>query len=226
MKKPGICLIATAIGIALGTGTIAQSMSKEEHAARREGINVEYQSSRSGCDSHSGNARAVCMAEAMGRAKIAKAELEALYKPGPTTLYKARIARSDAAYSVAWQRCNELAGTLKNVCIQKARSAETIAMAGAKAEMKISRANAIAAEKSAKAHRKARANTYGERLEADKEATVARVEANNEAADARKNAETIRREAAYAVEKEKCEAFAGDVKVRCLADAKRRYGKS
>ncbi len=226
MTKICTRLFAAVIATALSSGTIAQGMSREEYAAQKEGINSEYQSARSACESHSGNDKNICMAEAMGKAKVAKAELESRYKPEPRTLYKARIARSGADYSVAWQKCNDLAGTMKNVCIQEARSAEATALASAMAEMKISRANAIAAEKSAKAHRKARTNTYGERLEADKAATVARVKANSEAADARKNAEIIRREAAYAVEKEKCESFAGNVKERCLADAKARNEKS
>ena len=219
-------LLAAVIATALGSGAIAQSMSQEEYAALKEGINSGYQSARSACESQSGNDKNICLAEAMGTAKVAKAELASRYKPGPRTLYKARIARSGAVYSVAWQKCNDLAGTMKDVCIQEARSAEATALASAMAEMKISRANANAAEKSAKAHRKAKANTYAERLEADKEAIVARVEANSEAAAARENAETIRREAAYAVEKEKCETFAGKAKDRCLADAKARNEKS
>lgn len=226
MKKTGICLIVAAIGMTLHTGTIAQGMSREEYMAQKEAIHSGYESARSACEAQSGNDKNVCMAETMGKAKIAKAELELRNKPGFRTLYKARIARSGATYSVAWQKCNDLAGTMRNVCIQEARSAETSALANALAEMKISRANASAAEKSAKAHRKTGANTYRERLGAAREATVARVEASIEAADARKKAETIKREAAYAVEKEKCESFAGDVKDRCLADARKRIGQS
>lgn len=225
MAQPICQLFAAIVAIALCPGAIAQSMSREEFAARKEAIISEYQAARSGCESHSGNGKKKCMAEVMGKARVAKAELAARYKPGPRTLYKARIARSDAVYSLAWHKCNDLAGTLKNVCIQEARSAEAIALANAMAEMKIARAKLIAAEKSAKAQRKAAVN-YRERLEADRQATVARVEANTEAAAARENAETIRREAAYAVERKKCESFAGDVKERCLAEAMARAEKS
>ena len=43
---------------------------------------------------------------------------------------------------------------------------------------------------------------------------------------ARQDAAADKRDAAYAVAKEKCDAFSSDAKDRCLTDAKARYGKS
>jgi len=45
-------------------------------------------------------------------------------------------------------------------------------------------------------------------------------------AEARKYAAAAKRDADFAVDKEKCEAYAGSVKQACVADAKVRFGKS
>ena len=44
--------------------------------------------------------------------------------------------------------------------------------------------------------------------------------------EARNDASTARRDAEYAVAKEKCATFAGDVKTNCLNDAKARFGRT
>jgi len=44
--------------------------------------------------------------------------------------------------------------------------------------------------------------------------------------DAKKDAQADKRDAEYAVAKEKCDAYAGDVKTGCINDAKQRYGQS
>lgn len=197
-------VIALAVGLAFSAGAIAQNVSKEDYKAGKDRIATEYKSAKAGCGSLSGNTKDICMAEAKGNQKVAKAELEASYKPSLKTQYQARIARADAGYAVASERCDDLAGNVKDVCVQEAKAAKTSAKADAKAQMKVAEANATAAEKS----------------------SSARGEANSKSVEARKDATTDKFEAEYKVAKEKCDTYSGDAKDNCLSQAKVRFGQS
>ena len=111
------------------------------------------------------------------------------------------VAKAQAAYSVAKEKCDDKADNDKKVCVKEAKAAETRAKADAKAEMKTADANKSANEKS----------------------TAARKEAKQTGADARKDAAADKRSADYAVAKAKCDALAGDAKDRCMNEAKARY---
>jgi hypothetical protein len=204
MNKFNITAIAVAIGLAFSAGAMAQSMSKDEYKVHKDSIVAQYDSAKAGCDSFAGNAKDICMAEAKGKEKVAKAELEARNKPTQTTRYQARVARAEADFAVATEKCDDQAGNMKDVCVKEAKAAETAAKANAKAQMKTADANEIADEKS----------------------SDARAKANKKSADAREDAAADKRDADYAVAKEKCDAFASDAKNQCIASAKARYGKS
>ena len=165
---------------------------------------TESKSARVSCDSLSANAKDVCMVEANGKETVAKAELEARYKPTEKTRYEARVAKARADYSVAKEKCDDKAGNAKDVCAKEAKAVETRAKADAKAQMKTSQANKAAKETSSEARRKADEN----------------------GADARKDAAADKRDADYAVAKEKCDVYAGGAKDYCVNQAKARFGKS
>ena len=78
---------------------------------------------KAACDALSGNAKDVCVEEAKGKEKVAKAEAEAAYKNTPKAREKARVARADAAYEVAKEKCDDLAGNAKDVCVKEAKAA-------------------------------------------------------------------------------------------------------
>ena len=59
--------------------------------------------------------------------------LEARYKPSAKTHYQERIARAEADYSVARQKCDDKDGNVKDVCMTEAKGAQTTAKANAKA---------------------------------------------------------------------------------------------
>lgn len=143
------------------------------------------------------------MADAKGKEKFAGAELEASYKPSPQTLYKARMAKAEGDYGVNRERCDDLAGNSKDVCVKEAKSLRTAAEADAKVQMKTTDANATAASKTA----------------------TARSDANDTVMDARKDASIDKTAAQYKVAQEKCDAFAGDAKAVCLDRAKVNFGK-
>lgn len=150
MNRLHITAIAAAIALAFSAGAIAaQGMSKDEYKAGKDKIATEYKSDKASCGSLSGNAKDVCMAEAKGKEKVAKAELEARYKPSERARYAVNVAKAEADYAEAKEKCDDQAGNDKKVCVKEAKAAEARAKADAKAQMKTADANKPAKEKSA-----------------------------------------------------------------------------
>ena len=203
MNKFNMTAIAAAISIVFSTGVMAQSMSKDTYKADEDRIAAEYTTAKTHCDSLSGNTKDICIAEAKGKEKVAKAELEARYEPTTKNHYKAQVAKAEADYAVANEKCDDQVGNDKDVCVKEAKAVETRIKADAEAKMKTSEANQTANEKSAEAGVKARA----------------------EGTEAHEEAATDKRDANYAVAKEKCDALESDAKDRCVADAKMKYSK-
>lgn len=203
MKHLNIRAIALAVGLAFSIGAMADNMSKEQYKFLEKNIAAEYKAAKAGCDSLAGNAHDICVAQAKGKMNVAKAELEASYKPSAKTRYDARVAKADADYSVAIEKCDDKAGNAKDVCVKEAKAVKVHQLANAKAQMETSKANAVANEKSADAN----AAAMEKKAEANKEAA-----AEKHAAD-------------YVVAKEKCDALAGNAKELCISDAKVRFGQ-
>lgn len=118
--------------VALALATQAGAMTRDEYKAAEDRIEAEYKAERERCDGLAGNAKDVCQAEAKGKEKVAKAELEAQYKPSPRANAKVVEARADAAYDVARQKCDDLSGNAKDVCMKDAKAAHTAARSEAK----------------------------------------------------------------------------------------------
>ena len=155
MKTLDINVIALAVSLVFSTGAIAQNLSKTDYKACKDKIAAEYKSAKAACASLSGNPKDICVAEAKGKESVGKAELEASYKPTVKTRYQAHIAKAEADYAVAVERCDDLAGNAKDVCVKEAKAAETSAKVDAKAQMKTTEANATAKEKSSDARKDA-----------------------------------------------------------------------
>jgi hypothetical protein len=203
MKKFNTKLTALAIGLALSAGAFAEGMSKPDYKAGKDKIAAELKANKAACDSLAGNAKDICVVEAKGKEKVARAELEATYEPKEKTHYNLRVARAEADYDVAKERCDDVAGNAKDVCVKEAKAALVAAKADAKVKMKTLIAN----------------------TQADKKVVEARSDASAKVSDVRSEAAADKTDAQYKVEKEKCEALAGNAKDGCLAQAKTRFGK-
>lgn len=107
-------------------------MSKAEYKARKDRIAGEYKTARANCDALSDNAKDMCRAEARSKERLERAELEVDYKPGPKTRYYLTIAKANADYAVAREKCDDQAGNDKKVCLQQARAERSRARADAK----------------------------------------------------------------------------------------------
>ena len=155
MKNLNTSVLALTIGLALSTGALADAMSKKQYKSLDKSIDAQYKVAKKGCDSLSGNAEEICEAEAKGIKNTAKAELTYNYNPTNKALYKARVAKAEATYSVENQKCDDKEGNVEDVCEQEAKAAKVQEVASAEAQMKTSKADAVAIEKSSEARKDA-----------------------------------------------------------------------
>ncbi len=162
MKKANLTAVAAAIALVFSAGALAaQSMSKQDYKTSRDKISADYKAAKSGCDSKMANAKDVCMAEARGTERVARAELDARNKPGAKADVAVAIAKAESAYAVAKEKCDDKAGNDKTACLKEARVAE----ANAKAEARGARTTAAAgnpapAKNAASAPKKESAGEY------------------------------------------------------------------
>lgn len=103
------------------------AMTKDEHKAKKESIETEYKAAHEKCKSLKANAKDVCEAEAKGMQKVANAELEAQYKPGTKADAHVRDVKADAAYNVSKEKCDDLSGNARSVCVKDAKAAKASA---------------------------------------------------------------------------------------------------
>jgi hypothetical protein len=144
MTNLSIQVMACAAGLAFGTVARAEGMSKADYQAMEKSIEAEHKAGMASCNSLAGNTKDICVAEAMGKAKVAKAELTARYKPSIKASHAARVAKAEAEYGVATERCDEKGANEKDVCVKEAKAAKVHALADAKAWMETAEANAKA----------------------------------------------------------------------------------
>jgi hypothetical protein len=161
MSKLMISLLAAA-GIAFAGGVNAadsKTMSRDAYKADKDKIEAQYKVDKEHCASMSGNGKDVCQAEAKGKEKVAKAELEANYKNTDKARNEAREARADADYDVAKEKCDDMSGNQKDVCVKQAKAAHTKAKADSKVANVSNKTSRDATEKRADARKEARDDT-------------------------------------------------------------------
>lgn len=206
MKKLHLTALAAALCMALaGTGVSAatnaatgdKGMTRAEFKAEKDKIDAKYKEDKARCKTMNGNAKDVCMEEAKGGEKVAKAELDARYKPSTRHDNDVRMAKAKAQYNVEKEKCDDKAGNDKDVCKKEA-----------KAHYDSAKGNAKVADAKEKA------------------ADSGTPQASTKVADAKRDAAKDKRDAGYAVAKEKCDAMSGTAKANCIRDAKARYGQS
>ncbi|MDD2915214.1 MAG: hypothetical protein PHP70_07840 [Gallionella sp.] len=203
MNKQYITTILAVTSLAFSAGAMAQSMSESEYKSAEKSINAECKSDKMDCDSFADNAKDICMAVAKGKEKVAKAELEARYKPSKNSGYDISIAKAEADYEVAKERCDDKAGNAEDICVQEAKAAFVHAKADAKAQLKTSKPMIIANE----------------------EPSASRAKSKESGGKTHQSAAAYKHDADYAVAKEKCNAMSGDAKDVCVNKAGKHYGK-
>lgn len=152
MNKHNINVIALAVGLMFSSGAMAHSMSKNDYKTGKDSIAAEFKWDKVSCVSLTGNLNDICMAEAKGKERVARAGLEDSYKPTRKTHYQALIAKAESDFAVAKERCDENKDSNANdVCIKDAKAAEIAAKADAKTRMNTTDAGDKSSEKSLQA---------------------------------------------------------------------------
>jgi len=109
-------------------------MSKDEVKAEKDRIGSEYKAASVKCKDMKGNEKDICMAEAKGQQKVAKAELDAKQKDTPKTRYDVAVAKADMDYNVAKEKCDDMKGQEKKQCNKDAKAAHDSAKKQAKSD--------------------------------------------------------------------------------------------
>jgi hypothetical protein len=138
-------------------------ISKEAYDAALRNAEMQYKSDKDACGSRSGNSKDICMAEASGKEKVAKADAEAAYKNTPKAREDARITRAEANHNVAKEKCDDLSGNAKDVCVKEADAT----LAKLKADAKVDRVAADTKEDVAMKEADARRQAAADKRDAD-----------------------------------------------------------
>ena len=139
MKLTPISAALLAAGILFSSAAFsADRMTKDAYSAEKKRISAEYKTDMQRCKPLSSNAKDVCKAEVKGKENAAKADAYAAYKGTNKAATKALVAHADADYSVAKEKCDDLKGNAKDVCVKDAKAAHTRAKVDAKANQKVS----------------------------------------------------------------------------------------
>lgn len=124
----------------------AENISKDDYKAGKTRISADYQADKKACASLAANAKDICVEEAKARQKVARAELEFAYSGKTPDQIKIAVAMAESSYAVAKEKCDDLAGNAKDVCVKEAETIEIKALADAKMGKKIGEAMVDSAE--------------------------------------------------------------------------------
>jgi hypothetical protein len=133
----------------------AAPISKDGYDIAVKNAETQYKVDKDACSSRGGNAKDICVAEANGREKVAKADAEAAYKNTPKAREEARVARAEATHDVAKEKCGGLSGNPKDVCVKEADAVLIKAQADAKVDRVTADTHQDAATKQADARKDA-----------------------------------------------------------------------
>ena len=181
MSKLMIALFAAA-GLGFAGSSIAQTnstlayatpMSKASHSQAVKDADAQYKIDKDACSSLSGNAKDICVAEAKGKDSVAKAEADAAYKHTPKARENARIARAQATYNVAIEKCDDLAGNPKDVCVKEAKAA----LVKGKANANVDRVTADTSHEAATKQAEARKDASADKRDADYKVAIEKCDA-------------------------------------------------
>ena len=158
-------LVAAGLGVAGSAAaqtyapkTTSTPISKDSYAVAKKNADAQYKIDKDACSALSGNAKDICVAEAKGKDNVAKADAEAAYENTPKARENARVAHAQAKYDVAIEKCDDLAGNAKDVCIKEAKAELVKGKANAKVDRVAADTSHEAATKQAEARKDANAD--------------------------------------------------------------------
>jgi hypothetical protein len=113
-----------AAALVLLCAAVAQAADASTVLLELQRIDAEFDAARARCDDLAGQAKDVCLAEVRADRRIRKAELAARGQGTSKARYDAQIARAEAEFGVAKERCAIRAGSERAACVADARADE------------------------------------------------------------------------------------------------------
>ena len=166
--KTRLLMLTVAMSCAFAGNAIA--LTQKEYKVQKDQISADYKINHDKCNTLKANAKDICVSEAKGAEKVAKAELEAQYKPSARNDERVSLAKADAAYDTAKEKCDDLAGNAKDVCVKDAKAAHV----KAKADAKVTKAAVDTSKKKAETMSEVKKDASAETREAEYKAAKER----------------------------------------------------
>jgi len=139
--------VLSAIIAALGVTSVqAANIDKATYNTGKTRIEGEFKAGKTACATMTGNAKDICMEEAKGKERVARAELEHSFTGKAADGTKVLVARAESTYAIAKERCDDQAGNAKDVCLKEAKAAEVRGLAEAKLGKQVGEARKDAAK--------------------------------------------------------------------------------
>ena len=148
-------------------------MTRDSYALAKKNADAQYKMDTEACSSLSGNARDICVAEAKGRDNVTKAEAEAAYENTPKARQGARVARAQATYDVSVEKCDDLAGNPKDVCVKEAKAG----LVKGKADAKVDRVTADTRQEAGAKQAEARKDANADKRDAEYKVAIEKCDA-------------------------------------------------
>lgn len=172
--------VAAAMGVAgsasaqvIAANAPVAPMSKAGFAQAKVDADAQYKIDKEACSSQSGNAKDICLARALGKDKVAKADAQAAFENTPKARQSARVAHAQASYDVAIEMCDDQAGNPKDVCVKEAKAE----LVKGKADAKVDRVAADTRQEGAAKRTEAREEANTEKRDAEFKVAIEKCDA-------------------------------------------------
>jgi hypothetical protein len=139
-RSPVAAVVLTAALAVACAAAQAANFSKSSYDSARADIKATYKAERDNCGALAGNAKDICVEQAKGREAVALAQLEYNYTGKVADEQKLYAVRADTRYELAKERCDDLGGDAKDVCLRQARTEHEKAQAEIKLAKKVTSA--------------------------------------------------------------------------------------
>ena len=110
----------------------APGMSGDQYKAEKDRIEADAKSAKAACKSMKDNAKDVCEAEAKGKEKLAKKELDYKKNPNDKNAQDVEKMKAEVAYELQKEKCEDMKGADMAKCKKDAKVEKDRAMAAAK----------------------------------------------------------------------------------------------
>ena len=107
-------------------------ISADQYKAEKDRIEADAKAAKANCKTLKANAKDICEAEAKGKEKVAKKELDLKKNPNDKNAQDLEKMKAEAAYEVAKEKCEDQKGAEQTACKKEAKAEKDRAMAAAK----------------------------------------------------------------------------------------------